>query len=501
MKTRLPAGVIGFAVLSFFALSQPALAQKSYAETEKEKKPNIVIIMADDLGWRDVGFNGSEIKTPHLDKLAATGKRLTRFYAHPTCSPTRASLMTGQSALRLGVTRPYSKLNPNGLPLDRKLLPEFLKQHGYQTALAGKWHLGPRKKAHLPNARGFDSFYGHVTGGVGYWDHVHGGHYDWQRDGITARDEGYATHLLAVEAVRVVRNRDKKKPLFLYLALGAPHLPNEAPAEALAQYAHIVSKKRRTHAAMVSEMDAAIGKLIDELDAEGIRDDTLIFFMSDNGGLTEHRLLPGFAFRLINGLESIFGKPIPGRFLEFMRTNMYDGAADNGPLRGGKSSVLEGGIRVPAIINWPGKLTDTDYDGRLHVTDLLATLMDAATGGAETGQLTDGKSMWSALTEDREIAPSDFVTMGMDGKAFFNGRWKLIARNNGELQLYDIVQDETESRNLASQRPDIVEKLQDLLAASPVGASTSIPLWKVILDPDEFGGAERKAPMADLALE
>ena len=108
MKTRLPAGVIGFAVLSFFALSQPALAQKSYVETEKEKKPNIVIIMADDLGWRDVGFNGSEIKTPNLDRLAATGKRLMRFYTHPTCSPTRASLLTGQSALRLGVTRPYS---------------------------------------------------------------------------------------------------------------------------------------------------------------------------------------------------------------------------------------------------------------------------------------------------------------------------------------------------------------------------------------------------------
>ena len=141
-------------------------------------KPNIIVILADDLGWRDVGFNGSEIKTPHLDKLASTGKRLTRFYAHPTCSPTRASLLTGQSALRLGVTRPYSKLNPNGLPLDRKLLPELLKQHGYQTALAGKWHLGPRKKAHLPNARGFDSFYAHLTGGVGYWDHVHGGHYD-----------------------------------------------------------------------------------------------------------------------------------------------------------------------------------------------------------------------------------------------------------------------------------------------------------------------------------
>ena len=484
-----------------FTAPQAMAAARALGTSQERDRPHIVLIMADDLGWRDVGFNGSEIKTPHLDKLAATGKRLTRFYAHPTCSPTRASLMTGQSALRLGVTRPFSKLNPNGLPLDRKLLPEFLQEHGYQTALVGKWHLGPRKKAHLPNARGFNSFYGHVTGGVGYWDHVHGGHYDWQRDGITVRDEGYTTHLLAAEALRVVRNRNKEKPLFLYFSLGAPHLPNEAPAEALAQYAHIVSEKRRTHAAMVSEMDAAIGKLIDELDAEGIRDDTLIFFMSDNGGLTDHRLLPEFVFRVINGLESIFGKPIPGRFLEFMRTNMYDGAADNGPLRGGKSSVLEGGIRVPAIINWPGKLTDADYDGRLHVTDLLATLMDAATGGAKTGQLTDGKSMWSALAEDREIAASDFVTMGLDGKAFFSGRWKLIARNNGELQLYDIVQDETESRNLASQRPDIVEKLQDLLATSPVGESTSVPLWKVILDPDEFGGAERKAPMADLVLE
>jgi arylsulfatase A-like enzyme len=180
---------------------------------------------------------------------------------------------------------------------------------------------------------------------------------------------------------------------------------------------------------------------------------------------------------------------------------MFDGAADNGPLRGGKSSVLEGGIRVPAIINWPGKLTDADYDGRLHVTDLLPTLMEAATGSATTGQLTDGKSMWSALAEDREVAPSDFVTMGMDGKAFFSRRWKLIERNNGALQLYDIKQDETESRDLASERPDVVEKLHARLTASPTGPSTSIALWRVILDPDEFGGAERKVPMADLAVE
>ena len=119
-------------------------------DPQSQKRPNIIVILADDLGWGDVGFNGSEIQTPHLDALAATGKQLTHFYAHPTCSPTRASLLTGQSGLRLGVIRPYSKLNPKGLPLDRKLLPEFLKQHGYQTALAGKWHLGPLKKPICP---------------------------------------------------------------------------------------------------------------------------------------------------------------------------------------------------------------------------------------------------------------------------------------------------------------------------------------------------------------
>jgi arylsulfatase A-like enzyme len=470
-------------------------------DPQPQKRPNIIVILADDLGWRDVGFNGSEIKTPHLDALAETGKQLTHFYAHPTCSPTRASLLTGQSGLRLGVIRPYSKLNPKGLPLDRKLLPEFLKQHGYQTALAGKWHLGPLKKAHLPNSRGFDSFYGHLTGGVGYWDHVHGGHYDWQRDGVTARDEGYTTHLLTDEALRVVRTRDKEKPLFLYLAFGAPHLPNEAPSDAVHKYSHIETKNRRIHAAMVSEMDTAIGKLMKELEAQGIREETLVFFMSDNGGLTQYRLLPNMAYKVVGGLKRIFGVPIPVRFVEFLRTNMFDGAADNGPLRGGKGSILEGGIRVPAIIHWPSKLASANYEGRMQVTDVLSTLMEAATGTPETGQLSDGKSMWPALTKDAKIAPSDFVTVGLDGSAFISGQWKLIERRNGDLELYDINQDATESHNLAAEKPALAEKLRQQFAASAAGPDTHIPVAKAILNSDGFGGEETQPPLAEMAVQ
>jgi arylsulfatase A-like enzyme len=464
-------------------------------------KPNIILILADDLGWRDVGFNDSEIQTPHLDGLAEKGRQLTHFYAHPTCSPTRASLMTGQSALRLGVTLPFSKLNPTGLPIDRTLLPQFLQQHGYQTALAGKWHLGPRNKAYLPNARGFESFYGHVTGGVGYWDHVHGGHYDWQRDGVTSRDEGYATHLVTDEALRVLRTRDKSKPLFLYLAYGAPHLPNEAPADALAQYRHIGSEKRRTHAAMVSEMDAGIGRVLKELAAQGMSDDTLIMFMSDNGGLTQDRILPPIAYHLLDGMERVFGTPLPIRVLEFIRVNVHDGAADNGQLRGGKGSVLEGGIRVPALIHWPSQLKAGVYDERMHVTDVLPTIMQAVTGSADVGQLVDGQSRWPSLALGAPMGPSPFVAVGADGKALFRGRWKLIERASGEVELYDIADDPLEERNLAPAKPEITAQLQTALAAEPVGPDAGIAIWKALLDPDEFGGEERLPPIAELAFE
>lgn len=181
---------------------------------DKTDYPNIVIILADDMGWNDVGYNGSEINTPNLDQLAHEGVRLNRFYVQAACSPTRTSLMTSRNNQSLGVYSPMSKLIPTGLPLSEKIMPEYFKEAGYQTFMVGKWHLGFRQEAYRPNARGFDYFYGNLTGGIGYWDHIHGGGLDWQRNGKSLREEGYATHLQAADIEQLIEQRDQSTPFF-----------------------------------------------------------------------------------------------------------------------------------------------------------------------------------------------------------------------------------------------------------------------------------------------
>ena len=226
--------ISGFALITFLVtrdnptleidmadrLEPPLLSQQNRENSAvvniPSSPPNIVIIMADDLGWNDVGYHGSEIQTPNIDKLASGAVVLDRFYTHPTCSPTRASLMTGKSPVRLGVIAPLAKINPTGLPIEEVTLAERLKEKGYQTALVGKWHLGGLNEAYLPNARGFDYFFGNLMGGIGYWDHVHGGGHDLQRNGETVRSDKYITHLTTEEANNVIKSRDKDKPLFLF---------------------------------------------------------------------------------------------------------------------------------------------------------------------------------------------------------------------------------------------------------------------------------------------
>lgn len=459
--------------------------------------PNIIIILADDLGWNDVGYHSSEISTPRLDRLAANGKELKRFYVNSVCSPTRASLMTGQSPVRLGMTAPMPKIAPTGLPLDLKTLPEYLQQLDYQTALVGKWHLGV-KKPYQPNQRGFDSFYGNLSGAIGYYDHVHGGHYDFQRNGKTERQTGYVTHLQADEAVRVLKRRDKARPLFMFLSLGAPHLPNEAPPEAIKAYAHIEDERRRIHAAMVSEMDTAIGQVLDEVTAQNMRDNTIIWFMSDNGGLTDYRGMPAAFYRIIDTAKWFFGDDIPIRFVEFMRTNTEDGGSDNAPLRGAKGSVLEGGIRVPAIVSWPGTLKPGPFETRLSVVDILPTLMDLAGGTQTQVQPHDGKSYWPALARGAAQPDAAFITQAFNGNtAVFHDKWKLRTLSDGSAVLFDIVADPTESENLAAQHGDIVARLLRRLDNLPKGENLNVPIWKVAMDPDEFGGEERRPPMAE----
>src|SRR5215204_1227165 len=228
------------------------------ASTTAAEKPNIVFILADDLGWADVGWHGEEIKTPHLDGLAAAGAKLEQFYVQPVCSPTRAALMTGRYPMRhglqVGVVRPWARY---GLPLEERTLAQALKGAGYETAITGKWHLGHVSPEYLPTRRGFDHQYGHYNGALDYFTHVRDGGFDWHKDDKACQDEGYSTHLLAKEASLIVAERDPKTPLFLYVPFNAVHTPHQVPEKYKEPYAKM-KEPRRTYAGMLAAMDEAI---------------------------------------------------------------------------------------------------------------------------------------------------------------------------------------------------------------------------------------------------
>ena len=477
----------GLSILAAFLLLGPSWAAAA--------PPNVVIIIADDLGWNDVGYHGSEIATPRLDALARVGLVLEQYHAQPVCSPTRASLMTGKAPLRLGVLQPISKNNQAGLPLGERTLAQYFRDAGYQTSLVGKWHLGWATRAYQPTSRGFDHFYGYLTGGIGYWDHVHGGGLDWQRDGVTLREAGYSTDLIADEAVRTIKGRDPARPLLLDVSFNAPHLPNEAPADAIARYAQIENPYRRSHAAMVSELDTAIGRVMDALAAQGLLDDTLVWFMSDNGGLNPKALAGGLQDAMVR-LQGWFGKPLPVKFLEFIRVNTLEGGSDNHPFRRGKNSIYEGGTRVPSLIYWRGTLAPGRVTEMVTVQDMLPTLLGAA-GHPVVGGGFDGVDLWPMLTGAADVPAADYVTHAIDGEAYYRYPWKLLALSSGEPELYNLAEDPTEHTNVAAKEPAIVTDLSAALARFPRGPSIDLPLYKIVWDPDFFGGEEDREPWAD----
>lgn len=400
------------------ALAAPALAQAPAL-------PNVVIILADDLGWCDTGFHGSEIRTPNLDRLASQGIRLERFYSQPVCSPTRSALMTGRSPMRLGVQ--YSVIRPwldYGVPLQEHFMPESFRAAGFQTAITGKWHLGHSRRAYLPNARGFDHAYGHLNGAIDYFTHEREGGLDWHRNGKSVREEGYSTDLLASEAARFIRNRDPERPFFLYAPFNAPHSPLQAPEERIAKYASISDPRRRTFAAMVDALDECAGRILKTLEEERIAENTLVLFFSDNGG------------------------PVAQ-------------AARNTPLRGAKGSCWEGGIRVPAILWWAGKLKPGACSQVMSVSDVFPTL--AAAAGVKPGNRLplDGKNLWPSISGGRaEPRESLFFAVEAAGRSFAVHRreWKLV-RNNGTDHLFRIDEDPNEERDLAAKHPAVVKEL------------------------------------------
>lgn len=479
-------------IISYFLLSSVSL--KSYSNTAH---PNIVLIIADDMGWKDVGYHGSEIQTPNLDQLAAEGIRLDRFYVQPYCTATRASLMTGQTAVRIGIKGPFLSASNAHLPLDLKILPELLQVAGYQTALTGKWHLGHAKKEALPMARGFDQAYGYLTGGLGYWDHVSGGRYDWHRNQSTSREEGYATHLIGQEAVRVIKERDKTKPLFLYAAFSAPHLPNEAPEETIQKYAHIDNEHRRIHAAMVDELDSEIGNIINALEQEGMAQNTIVWFLSDNGGSNE-KYGRGNLGKVANLIEKYIGTPAPTRLLETIRSVALDGGSDNGPYKGGKGHVHEGGVLVPSVLSWPAKLPGRPIAERITVQDMMPTLLSLAGTQAKYDQLVDGADVSELLRGNKQIKPVDFLIESKSHEAYYMDHWKLYRNSDNRVHLFNLQQDPYEKKNIANKYPDVVTTIMDKLNAFPRGKKLNVSNIWLFIDPESHGGKETREPWADL---
>ncbi|MBI1792452.1 MAG: arylsulfatase [Acidobacteria bacterium] len=386
-------------------------------------RPNIVFLLADDLGWANVGFHGAKHQTPNIDRLAREGVELERYYVYPVCSPTRAGLMTGRSSMRTGVI--YSVVRPwerGGLPLDEHLLPETLRANGYETAMAGKWHLGHSRAAQLPNARGFDHYYGHVNGAIDYYTHQREGGIDWQRDGKTVIEEGYSTELFASEAQRLIRSRNKAKPLFLYVAFNAPHAPLQAPAALIDKYAYISDPRQRTYAAMVDALDTAIGKILATLEAEGLTRNTLVLFHSDNGGPLQQ-------------------------------------GAVNTPLRAGKATTFEGGIRVPTVVRWPAQVQGGRKVAQVITNlDIFPTLCSAAGIKPGATKPLDGRDMWPAIVKGENRRREDLF-FAVDGRlAVRHKQWKLV-RDGGQDYLFRIEEDPNEQNDLAAQNPEVAKDL------------------------------------------
>ncbi len=407
------------------------LAGLALAAPAAEPPPNIVFFLVDDLGYADVGFNGCrDLRTPRIDRLAREGAILRAHYVQPVCSPTRAALMTGRYPTRTGV---YTVVRPRamwGLPLAERTLADALKAAGYQTAITGKWHLGEFQPAYTPTARGFDHQYGHYFGAIDYFTHRRDGTHDWFRDGRELPETGYSTELIAAEACRLIRERDPARPLFLYVPFNGVHAPLQAPEKYLQPFTNLAGN-RRTLAGMLAAVDAAVGRITDALADAGLRDRTLVVFSSDNGG------------------------PNPGRL------------SSNRPLRAGKGTVYEGGVRACAFACWPGRIpAGTTVDEPVHVIDWFPTLLKLAGGPPDQPLPLDGRDIWPVLAHGA-TSPHQAILLARSPTraALRMGDWKLVAGPASPPELYQLSADPGERNNLAAREPERTKTMQAALAA------------------------------------
>lgn len=429
MTFLLRAGSIGIPV---FYLT---LVETAHASKPTEKKPNILFIVGDDMGYADVGFHHcKDIPTPNLDALASEGIQFTSGYVSgPYSSPTRAGLMTGRYQQRFG-----HEFNPgvsNGLPLGEITIANRLKTAGYVTGIVGKWHLGSQDSMH-PQKRGFDEFFGFLGGSHSYFQPA-----GMLRGNTPLKELDYTTDAFGREAVAFIEQYTRE-PWFLYLAFNAVHTPMDATDDRLARFSDVADINRRTYDAMMLAMDEAIGKVLKKLADTGLDKNTLIVFISDNGGPT----MPGTT---ING-------------------------SSNYPLRGSKRTTLEGGIRVPFVISWPGHLKPGTYNYPVIQLDATATALAAAGITAKPEWKLDGVNLLPYFTGEQSGAPHDALYWRFgEQMAIIMGDYKLVRYDSNAdtsiggrkqpvtaIKLYRLTDDIGETKDLAAAQPDKVKELQ-----------------------------------------
>ncbi len=420
-------------------------------------KPNIVLFLADDLGWADVPWHGSPYKMPQLERLASEGVRLECHYVHPMCSPTRAALLTGRYASRFGVT---AAQNERALPWDTVTLATSLRSAGYETALTGKWHLGS-KPEEGPQKFGFDHSYGLLAGGCAPFNHRYKEGpftHTWHRDGKLIEEEGHVTDLIAQEAVRWLEQRGAR-PFFLYVPFNAIHLPIQEPQQWLDLNRHLAEPAQRLRAASASHMDAAIGQVLAALERKHLRENTLVIFLSDNGA---------------HPPADNQGGAYPGNYGNLKPGN------DNKPWRGYKTEVYEGGIRTPGIVHWPGKLKSGEIQAPLHVVDWMPTLCALAGAKLSSDLKLDGMNIWPFLARKEKNFPVRALysaAPGFRAQMVRYGDWKLVVTNaekkkkskagsSGRVseELFNLAQDPGETKNLAAEKPEILVQMKARLA-------------------------------------
>ena len=430
-------------------------------EAAEAPKPNIVILLADDLGYHDVGFHGGPIATPNIDRIAREGARLERFYVAPVCSPTRAGLMTGRWPIRFGAMRTvYPPWRVGGLDTSEVTLASVLAKAGYgRRGVFGKWHLGHSDVKYHPLQRGFTHFHGHYNGAIDYFSHEREGELDWHQDYATSREDGYSTDLIARHAADFIRESAAAGgPFLCYVPFNAPHSPFQAKEEDLAPYAGLAAiegdwpgnpqqreANRRILGGMVAGLDRGVGQVLAALDEAGVAENTLVWFFSDNGGV--------------------------------------GGIGDNTPLRGAKATAFEGGVRVAAAARWPGRIAaGGEIDAPLEYIDVLPTAMAAAGVSDHGGKPLDGINALPILTgeagaQDREI----YAYIGAQGPetegiSVRTVEWKLVVNgpdlsdpaaddSKRERFLFRIAEDPNETTNVATEHPDVVEALYAKLKA------------------------------------